>query len=58
MPDTIHQVAVLPRTLSGKKLEVPVKKILQGASIEDAAAKGALTNPDSLDVFVDIRETL
>ncbi len=58
VPDTIHQVAVLPRTLSGKKLEVPVKKILQGASIEDAAAKGALTNPDSLDVFVDIRETL
>lgn len=58
VPDAIHQVAVLPRTLSGKKLEVPVKKILQGASIEDAAAKGALTNPDSLDVFVDIRETL
>lgn len=58
MPDAIHQVAVLPRTLSGKKLEVPVKKILQGASIEDAAAKGALTNPDSLDAFVKIRQTL
>ena len=48
----------LPRTLSGKKLEVPVKKILQGASIEDAAAKGALANPDSLDAFVGIRESL
>jgi acetoacetyl-CoA synthetase len=58
VPDAIHQVAMLPRTLSGKKLEVPVKKILQGASIEDAAAKGALTNPDSLDAFVAIRETL
>jgi acetoacetyl-CoA synthetase len=58
VPDAIHQVATLPRTLSGKKLEVPVKKILQGASIEDAAAKGALTNPDALDAFVRIRETL
>ena len=57
-PDAIHQVTALPRTLSGKKLEVPVKKILQGASIEDAAAKGALTDPDSLDAFVAIRETL
>ncbi|VXB45074.1 acetoacetate--CoA ligase [Aeromicrobium sp. 9AM] len=58
VPDAVHQVAMLPRTLSGKKLEVPVKKILQGASIEDAAAKGALTNPDSLDAFIDIRESL
>lgn len=58
VPDAIHQVAALPRTLSGKKLEVPVKKILQGASIEDAAAKGALTDPTSLDAFVTIRETL
>lgn len=58
VPDAIHQVATLPRTLSGKKLEVPVKKILQGASINDAAAKGALTDPDSLDAFVRIRETL
>ncbi|KQV74451.1 acetoacetyl-CoA synthetase [Aeromicrobium sp. Root344] len=58
VPDAIRQVAALPRTLSGKKLEVPVKKILQGASIEDAAAKGALTDPTSLDAFVTIRETL
>ena len=58
VPDAIHQVAMLPRTLSGKKLEVPVKKVLQGASIEDAAAKGALTNPDSLDAFITIRESL
>ncbi|KAA1396031.1 acetoacetate--CoA ligase [Aeromicrobium ginsengisoli] len=58
VPDAIRQVAALPRTLSGKKLEVPVKKILQGASIEDAAAKGALTDPASLDAFVTIRESL
>jgi len=57
VPDTIHEVPALPRTLSGKKLEVPVKKILQGAAIEDAAAKGALTDPSALDAFVEFRES-
>jgi len=52
VPDELHQVAALPYTLSGKKLEVPVKRILQGASVNDAAAKGALSNPESLDAFV------
>jgi acetoacetyl-CoA synthetase len=55
VPDVVHAVPVLPRTLSGKKLEVPVKKILRGASVESAAAKGALTDPTSLDVFVGFR---
>ena len=55
VPDEIHQVAALPRTLSGKKLEVPIKKILLGATVEDAAAKGALINPESLDEFVGFR---
>jgi acetoacetyl-CoA synthetase len=44
-------VPEVPRTLSNKKLEVPVKKILLGASADDAASKGALANPDSLDAF-------
>jgi acetoacetyl-CoA synthetase len=52
VPDELHEVAALPYTLSGKKLEVPVKRILQGASVDDAAAKGALSNPESLDAFV------
>ncbi|MGZ5409584.1 MAG: acetoacetate--CoA ligase, partial [Aeromicrobium sp.] len=56
MPDVIHQVHVLPRTLSGKKLEVPAKKILQGTPVEAAVAKGALTNPHALDEFVRIRD--
>ena len=55
IPDEVHSVPALPRTLSGKKLEVPVKKILRGASVDDVAAKGALTDPDSLDVFVKLR---
>ena len=51
VPDALHVVPALPHTLSGKKLEVPVKKILLGADVDDAAAKGALANPESLDAF-------
>jgi acetoacetyl-CoA synthetase len=51
VPDVIHQVSAVPRTLSGKKLEVPVKRILTGTPAELAAAKGALVNPDSLTAF-------
>ncbi|WJK42469.1 acetoacetate--CoA ligase [Solwaraspora sp. WMMA2056] len=52
VPDGIHQVAAVPRTLSGKKLEVPVKKILTGTPVEQAVASGALANPAALDAFV------
>lgn len=58
VPDDIFRVTALPRTLSGKKLEVPIKKILLGASVEQAAAKGALVDPESLDELVAIRATL
>ncbi|MET8528912.1 acetoacetate--CoA ligase [Micromonospora sp. NPDC005172] len=51
VPDEIHQVRAVPRTLSAKKLEVPVKKILTGTPVDSAAAKGALANPESLTAF-------
>ena len=51
VPDEIHQVRAVPRTLSAKKLEVPVKRILTGTPVESAAAKGALVNPESLEAF-------
>ncbi|WP_328348919.1 acetoacetate--CoA ligase [Micromonospora sp. NBC_00421] len=51
IPDEIHQVRAVPRTLSSKKLEVPVKKILTGTPVDSAAAKGALANPESLAAF-------
>jgi len=57
VPDLVHQVAALPRTLSGKKLEVPAKKILQGTPVDQAVAKGALTHPQALDEFVSFRHT-
>ncbi|BCB79805.1 acetoacetate--CoA ligase [Phytohabitans flavus] len=51
VPDEIHQVRAVPRTLSAKKLEVPVKRILTGTPIQQAVATGALVNPDSLEEF-------
>jgi len=51
VPDAIYQVDAVPRTLSGKKLEVPVKRILTGTAVDEAAAKGALANPESLVAF-------
>ncbi|WP_420117960.1 acetoacetate--CoA ligase [Micromonospora sp.] len=57
IPDEIHQVRAVPRTLSSKKLEVPVKKILTGTPVESAAAKGALANPESLTAFVAFAQT-
>ena len=58
VPDDLVVVPALPRTLSGKKLEVPAKKILLGADPEVAASAGALTDPSALDVLVTVRERL
>ena len=52
-PDAIVAVPSIPRTLTGKKLELPVKNILTGAEAEDVASKDALVDPSSLDAFVD-----
>ena len=54
VPDRVLFVPAVPRTLSGKKLEVPVKRLLAGASAEDSLAPSALANPESLSVFVEL----
>jgi acetoacetyl-CoA synthetase len=54
VPDEIQAVPDVPRTLNGKKLEVPVKKILAGTPPEEAVSKDSLSNPDSLDTFVEL----
>jgi acetoacetyl-CoA synthetase len=51
VPDEIHQVPGIPRTLSGKKLEVPVRKILLGTPVAEAADPDALANPEVLELF-------
>lgn len=58
VPDVLHQVTALPRTLSGKRIEVPAKKILQGVDVDAAVARGALTAPEGLDELVALAATL
>ncbi len=55
VPDRIVQIPEVPRTLSNKKLEVPVKKILLGATPESAASRDSLANPEALDWIADFR---
>jgi acetoacetyl-CoA synthetase len=54
VPDRIVAIAEVPRTLSGKKLEVPVKKILMGSDPDRAASRDSLANPEALDFFVEL----
>jgi acetoacetyl-CoA synthetase len=51
VPSEVRQVAAVPRTLSGKVLEVPVKRILMGTPPDKAAARDALADPAALDAF-------
>jgi acetoacetyl-CoA synthetase len=50
-PDTVVAVPSIPRTLTGKKLEVPVKRILTGAAVSDVAASDTLVDPASIEPF-------
>ena len=52
------EVETIPRTLSGKVLEVPVKRILTGTPPEKAASKDSLADPKSLDFFVEYAKKL
>jgi len=54
VPNEVHAVAEIPRTLSGKVLEVPVKKILMGQDPDKAASRDSLANPAALDPFVEL----
>ena len=58
VPDEVFQIAEVPRTLSGKVLEVPVKRILMGTPAEQAASRDSLANPAALDYFTEMAARL
>ncbi len=58
VPNEIIQVKDLPKTLNGKKLEVPIKKILMGTPVDKAVNLGSLSNPEALQFFVEFHKTL
>ena len=53
VPDEVFAIPAVPRTLSGKKLEIPVKKILLGKDINKSVNRDSMANPESIDWFVD-----
>jgi acetoacetyl-CoA synthetase len=58
IPNEIFAVEEIPKTLNGKKLEVPVKKILTGTPPEDAASRDSLQNPDVLDDYAALAQRI
>lgn len=58
VPDEIYAIAEVPRTLSGKKLEVPVRRILLGVPVAQAASVDSMANPNSIAYFVALAGTL
>jgi acetoacetyl-CoA synthetase len=52
LPNAIFQVEQVPRTLTGKKMELPVKKLFLGMPVEQVANRDAMANPDSLNYYM------
>jgi acetoacetyl-CoA synthetase len=54
VPDAVLAAPEIPRTLSGKILEVPVKRLLMGAPVDEVASRDSLANPEALDWFASL----
>jgi acetoacetyl-CoA synthetase len=57
VPDKIYQVPAIPYTISGKRMEVPVRRILSGYPLAKAANRDAMANPAALDFFIEYART-
>ena len=57
-PNEIIEITEVPRTLSGKKLEIPVKKLLLGGDAQKAVNRDSMSNPESFDFFLSYADTL
>jgi acetoacetyl-CoA synthetase len=58
VPDEMHAVSDIPRTLNGKKLEVPIKRILTGTPAEKAVSPDAISNPQAMHFFIELARSL
>jgi acetoacetyl-CoA synthetase len=56
VPDEVRAIAAVPRTLSGKVVEVPTKRILMGADPAKVVSRDSLANPEALDYFVELAD--
>ena len=57
VPDKVIAVDAIPYTLTGKKLEVPVRKILMGFDIEKAVSRDAMQDPSAIEFFIAYRDS-
>lgn len=58
VPDEIYQVEQIPKTLNGKKIEIPIRKLLLGFPLEKAVNPGSMANPEALDFFIELAKTI
>ncbi len=58
MPDAIISIPEVPRTLNGKKLEAPIRRVLLGHPLAEAVSVDSMSNPDALRVFVELAQQL
>lgn len=58
VPDAIYAIPAVPRTLNGKKLEVPIKKLLMGVPVDQAANPDSMSNPQTIEYFVQLAEQI
>jgi acetoacetyl-CoA synthetase len=58
VPSAVFAVSEVPRTLTGKKMELPVRRLLLGHPLEKVASPDAMANPQSLSFFVELARTL
>ena len=56
VPDEIYKISDIPYTISGKKMETPIKKILMGDNLNNSISKDAMKNPEIIDFFVKFKE--
>ena len=57
IPDKVYALDEIPYTLTGKKLEVPVRKILMGMDVSSSVSRDAMQNPAAIDFFIDFART-
>jgi len=55
VPDAVFQIKEVPYTLSGKKMETPVKKFFRGGEIDEILNKDAMRNPEAFDYFISFK---
>jgi acetoacetyl-CoA synthetase len=58
VPDEIYEVEQIPKTLNGKKMEIPIRKLLLGFPLEKAVNPGSMANPESLQFFIELSKQL